>query len=85
MAIRVLIVEDDPNISQLLQLYLEKEGFETLVAQDGGQGWSTFQAENPLPILIPDPVPKLFHLHLPLNQSQTFIRLGKFSMKTYSS
>ena len=29
MAIKVLIVEDDSNIAQLLQLYLEKEGFET--------------------------------------------------------
>ena len=52
MAIKVLIVEDDPNISQLLQLYLEKEGFETLVAQDGGQGLSTFQAENPDLVLL---------------------------------
>ena len=31
MAIKVLIVEDDSNIAQLLQLYLEKEGFETQV------------------------------------------------------
>ena len=38
MAIKVLIVEDDSNIAQLLQLYLEKEGFETQVAADGGQG-----------------------------------------------
>ena len=38
MAIKVLIVEDDCNIAQLLQLYLEKEGFETQVAADGGQG-----------------------------------------------
>ena len=29
MATKVLIVEDDSNIAQLLQLYLEKEGFET--------------------------------------------------------
>ena len=34
MAIKVLIVEDDSNIAQLLQLYLEKEGFETQVAAD---------------------------------------------------
>ena len=24
---RVLIVDDDPNINQLIKLYLEKEGF----------------------------------------------------------
>ncbi len=33
---RVLIVEDDSNIAQLLRLYLEKEGFEATTAGDGG-------------------------------------------------
>ena len=36
MAQKVLIVEDDGNIAELLHLYLEKEGFETKVAKDGG-------------------------------------------------
>lgn len=40
MARKVLIVEDDSNIAELLHLYLEKEGFETAVAGDGGKGWS---------------------------------------------
>ena len=52
MAIKVLIVEDDRNISQLLQLYLEKEGFETLVADDGGKGLSLFQANDPDLVLL---------------------------------
>ena len=38
MARKVLIVEDDTNIAELLQLYLEKEGFEVTVAADGGKG-----------------------------------------------
>ena len=38
MAKKVLIVEDDSNIAELLNLYLEKEGFEPLVAKDGGKG-----------------------------------------------
>ena len=38
MARKVLIVEDDSNIAELLHLYLEKEGFETAVAGDGGKG-----------------------------------------------
>ena len=29
---RVLIVDDDPNINQLIKLYLEKEGYETETA-----------------------------------------------------
>ena len=40
MPTKVLIVEDDGNIAELLHLYLEKEGFETQVAKDGGRGWA---------------------------------------------
>ena len=32
---KILIVDDDENICELLRLYLEKDGFETLVANDG--------------------------------------------------
>ena len=38
MSKKVLIVEDDINISELLRLYLEKDGFEVLMAGDGGEG-----------------------------------------------
>ena len=38
MAVSVLIVEDDRNIAELLQMYLEKEGYAVTVAADGGQG-----------------------------------------------
>ncbi len=35
MQYKVLIVDDDENICELLRLYLEKDGFETVVASDG--------------------------------------------------
>ena len=44
MAISVLIVEDDRNIAELLQMYLEKEGYAVTTANDGGQGLSKFRA-----------------------------------------
>ena len=44
MAKKVLIVEDDGNIAELLHLYLEKEGFETQVAGDGGKGVELFRS-----------------------------------------
>ena len=47
MAISVLIVEDDKNIQELLQLYLEKEGYAVTIADDGGQGLSKFRAIKP--------------------------------------
>ena len=52
MAISVLIVEDDRNIAELLQMYLEKEGYAVTVAQDGGQGLSKFRAIRPDLVLL---------------------------------
>ena len=52
MAISVLIVEDDKNISDLLQMYLEKEGYAVTTAADGGQGLAKFRAINPDLVLL---------------------------------
>ena len=52
MAIKVLIVEDDSNIAQLLQLYLEKEGFRVVIAPDGGKGVELFRKEKPNLVLL---------------------------------
>ena len=49
---KVLIVEDDSNIAQLLHLYLEKEGFETQVARDGGKGVELFRSFQPDLVLL---------------------------------
>ena len=34
---KVLVVDDDKNICELLKLYLNKEGFETYFAYDGSE------------------------------------------------
>lgn len=52
MAISVLVVEDDKNIAELLQLYLEKEGYAVTMAFDGGQGVSKFRAIKPDLVLL---------------------------------
>lgn len=52
MATKVLIVEDDSNIAQLLQLYLEKEGFESEIAPDGGKGVELFRSFVPDLVLL---------------------------------
>ena len=52
MARKVLIVEDDTNIAELLHLYLEKEGFETAVAPDGGKGVELFRSFHPDLVLL---------------------------------
>ena len=52
MAVSVLIVEDDRNIAELLQMYLEKEGYAVTTANDGGQGLQKFRAIKPDLVLL---------------------------------
>lgn len=52
MAVSVLVVEDDKNIAELLQMYLEKEGYAVTIAPDGGQGVAKFRAIKPDLILL---------------------------------
>ena len=52
MAVSVLIVEDDRNIAELLQMYLEKEGYAVTIAADGGQGLSKFRSIRPDLVLL---------------------------------
>ena len=52
MAISVLIVEDDKNIAELLQMYLEKEGYTVTLAGDGGEGLSKFRSTQPDLVLL---------------------------------
>ena len=52
MAVSVLVVEDDKNITELLQMYLEKEGYAVTTAADGGQGLAKFRAIKPDLVLL---------------------------------
>ena len=52
MAVSVLIVEDDHNIAELLQMYLEKEGYAVTIASDGGKGLEKFRAIKPDLVLL---------------------------------
>ncbi len=52
MAQTVLIVEDDPNIADLLRLYLDKEGYKTAIAPDGGKGVELFRELSPDLVLL---------------------------------
>lgn len=59
MSNRVLVVEDDENIAKLLQLYLEKDGFEVVLASDGERGVREAQRMEPGLILLDIMLPKL--------------------------
>ncbi len=49
---RILVVEDDRNISQLLQMYLRKEGYEVTAAYDGGEAYRLFEETEPNLVLL---------------------------------
>ncbi len=49
---RVLVVDDDPNIGQLIRLYLEKEGFEPEVTLRGDDALNAFRKNPPHIVLL---------------------------------
>ena len=53
----ILLVDDDPNISRLVQLYLEKEGFEVKTADRGDDALAMFRKMPPdlmlLDVMLP--------------------------------
>ena len=42
----LLIVEDDPNLGQILQEYLQVKGFDTQLAQDGEKGLQAYRQQS---------------------------------------
>lgn len=52
MTPKILVVDDDPAISELLSIVLETEGFSTTAVVDGAEAIPTFHAENPDLILL---------------------------------
>ena len=46
MKVKILVVDDDANICELLRLYLEKEGFEVIVAHNGSKAMEYFSNEK---------------------------------------
>ncbi|MBQ7288671.1 MAG: response regulator transcription factor [Clostridia bacterium] len=56
---KILIVDDDTNICELLRLYMEKEGYKTLIANDGAAAVEIVRKESVDLILLDVMLPKL--------------------------
>ena len=56
---KILIADDDRNICELLKIYLEKEGCTVVLAGDGEEALSKFEAEEPDIILLDVMMPRL--------------------------
>ncbi len=52
MSKKALVVEDDINIAELIQLYLERDGFEVSLAYDGGKAVTLFRESEPDIVLL---------------------------------
>ena len=55
---KILIIDDDSNISDLLKLYFEKEGYGVKVATDGVEGLNFFKIYEPDIVLLDIMLPK---------------------------
>lgn len=49
---KILIVDDEENICELVRLYIEKEGFDAIIANDGQESVAKFNKEKPDLILL---------------------------------
>ncbi len=56
---KILIVEDELNIAELLQMYLNHEGYQTVLAADGGAAVEQFRKTNPDLVLLDIMLPVL--------------------------
>lgn len=56
---KILVADDDKNICELLRLYLEKEGYTVVLANDGEEALTRFQAESPDILLLDVMMPRL--------------------------
>ena len=59
MGRNILVVEDDKNISDLIHMYLVKEGFDVRIAGDGGKALEEFQKKEPDLVLLDIMLPQL--------------------------
>lgn len=56
---KILVVDDDKNICELLRMYLEKEGYVVLMAHNGVDAVNTFNVGNPDLVLLDIMLPQL--------------------------
>ena len=56
---KVLVVDDDQNICDLLRMYLEKEGYSVIISNDGKEAVVKFNALNPDIVLLDVMLPSM--------------------------
>ncbi|MCD7796277.1 MAG: response regulator transcription factor [Clostridiales bacterium] len=59
MGAKILVIDDDRNICELLKLYLENEGYTVYIANDGQKAVSLFETKAPELVLLDIMLPKM--------------------------
>ncbi len=59
MASEILVIEDDPGIARIVQLYLERDGHSVTTASDGVSGLNAARADHPDLIVLDLMLPRL--------------------------
>ena len=59
MADKILIVEDDKKTASLIKLYLEREGFQTVIAYDGQQALELAEQHRPIFVILDLMLPRV--------------------------
>ena len=59
MNTKILVVDDEKNICELLRLYLEKEGYTVVMAFNGVQAVDLFKTEDPALVLLDIMMPNM--------------------------
>ena len=59
MAKKVLVVDDEKPISDIINFNLEKEGYEVLIAYDGEEALARVEADDPDLIILDLMLPKI--------------------------
>ena len=65
---RILIVDDNEDIREVLGTYVAKEGFEPVVAKDGFEALDLFKKANPAVVLLDVMTVSYTHLTLPTTE-----------------
>lgn len=57
--VKILVIEDDRDIEELLQFFLEDNGYEVVIARDGLEGVTAFRADSFQLVLLDIMLPKI--------------------------
>lgn len=59
MCAKILVIDDDATLSELVSYILKAEGYATVIANDGKEGLAKFAAEKPDLVLLDVTMPKM--------------------------